>query len=88
MICPCRRPASDDGLRYYAVSVSDYWGPKFGATLKHDAFDSQMRSLGYSGSVILNSRALESDVAAIDNELRREILDEALGEYIMSYREV
>ena len=44
-----------------------------------------MKSLGYTDSVILNSRALDGDANAIDARLCQEILDKALadGEYIL-----
>ena len=90
LICRCRRPASDDGLRYYAVSVGDYWNTsnrnhEFRSKCMRDAFHSQMKNLGYTDSVMLNSKALVGGNAAIDAELRRGLLDKALGEYITTY---
>ena len=70
---------------YYAVSVSDFWRKDFRYKRKRDVFHSQMKSLGYTDSVILNSRAWDGDANAIDARLCQEILDKALGdgEYIL-----
>ena len=56
---------------------------EFGSESMRDAFHRQMKNLGFTNSLMLNSKALAGDTAAIDAELRRGILDKALGEYIM-----
>ena len=78
-----RRPASDDGLRYYAISVCDGWmhrNREFRIDCMRTSFHAQMKMLGYTDSFMIDEKTFVGDNASVDAALHQGIMDKALCE--------
>ena len=78
-----RRPASDDGLRYYAVSLCDGWmhrNREFRIDCMRASFHAQMKMLGYTDSFMMDEKTFVGNDESVDAELSQGIMDKALGE--------